>query len=399
MITPPRAGQAKDSGPEDRDPNPPDWDKIHADYPVNQNLIWMNNCGTTPVGDPVRKAMGAWLEEYGRKGGATEVYSYPGIRSSIQRRLEGLLGALPGELALIHHTSEGMNFISHGVSLDAGDEILILENEYPSNVYPWEHWRERNVRVHAVPMADTPEAFLEGLRAAWGPRTRLVTLSAVHWCTGMPLPLVEIGRLCAERGAAWVVDGAQGVGLLELDVKAAAIHYMSFPAWKWLLGPVGLGVLYVAREHLESLRPIFKGTESVPGDQDYLPYKHTWKPTADRFGISTGSLNDWVYFDASLAYLQGIGFARVRERIRHLSTRLSDGLRTAGFAVHSDAHPAHASGIVAVSRPGLDPAAAVKTLKEKHIIAAVRLGRIRLAPHVYISEKQIDTVVDTLAAL
>ena len=393
-----------DSRPTDRaslasDTESVDWDKIHADFPVNQHLIWMNNCGTTPIGDPVRTAMAAWLEEYGRRGGATEEYTYGGVRASIQRRLERLLGALPGEVALIHHTSEGMNFISHGLSLAPGDEIILLENEYPSNVYPWEHWREKGVRLHTVPMAETPEAFLEGLWAAMGPRTRAVTLSAVHWCTGMEMPLADIGRLCRERGAAWIVDGSQGVGLIELDVKAAGIHYMAFSGWKWLLGPVGLGVMYVSRDHLESLRPIFKGTESVSGDQEYLPYKHTWKPNADRFGISTGSMNDWVYFDASLGYLEGIGFARVRERIRYLSGRLADGLRAAGYLIHPDAVPGSSCGIVAAARPGQDAAAAVKALKARGIIAAARLGRIRLGPHVYISERQIDTVIAEMAAL
>jgi cysteine desulfurase / selenocysteine lyase len=210
--------------------------------------------------------------------------------------------------------------------------------------------------------------------------------------------LEAIGKLCAERGIIWVVDGSQGVGLLNLDVHAAGIHYMAFSAWKWLLGPLGLGVLYISRDHLESLQPIFKGTESVPQDNEYLPYKHTWKPSADRFVVSTGSMTDWVYLDASLAFLEGIGFDRVRERIQSLAKRLSDGLRDAGFQIASDAW-GEGAGIVAASRRGLDSAAAVKTLKARNIIAAERLGRIRFAPHVYNSEKQIDTVVEALRSL
>jgi cysteine desulfurase / selenocysteine lyase len=94
-----------------------------------------------------------------------------------------------------------------------------------------------------------------------------------------------------------------------------------------------------------------------------------------------------------------LGFARVRERIRALSRRLADGLRAAGYGIHADAYPDAASGIVSALRPGQDAAAAVRALKDKGIIAAARLGRIRLSPHVYISERQIDTVVEALAAL
>jgi selenocysteine lyase/cysteine desulfurase len=341
----------------------------------------------------------AWLEEYGRRGSTTEAWSYAGVRASIQRRLEGLLGARPGEIALIHHTAEGMNFISHGLSLDPRDELLLLENEYPSNVYPWEHWSEKGVGLRRVPMSDNPAAFLAGFQASLGPRVRAASMSAVHWCTGMPFPLEAMGKLLAEQGAGFIVDGSQGVGMIDLDVKAAGIRYMAFSGWKWLLGPLGLGALYIDRDHLESLRPIFKGTDSVPGDQEYLPYKHGWKPSADRFTISTGSMTDWVYFDASLAYLDALGFAQVRERIRSLSRRLADGLRTAGYGIHGDAYPDAPSGIVSAIRPGQDAIAAARTLKDKGIIAAARLGRIRLAPHVYISERQIDTVVEVLANL
>lgn len=388
-------GPAAPSGPSQA----PDWDRVYAEFPVNQHLIWMNNCGTTPVGDPARLAVGAWLEAYGRRGALAEEYSYAGMRAGIQRRLESLLGAMPGEIALIHHTSEGMNFISHGLSLDPGDEILILENEYPSNVYPWEHWRDKGVRLRTVPMASDPEAFLAGFRAAIGPRTRAASMSSVHWCTGMSLPLEALGRVCAEHGMVFVVDGSQGVGLVDLEVKRAGIHYMAFSGWKWLLGPLGLGVLYVSRDHLESLRPIFKGTESVPGDLEYLPYKHAWKPSADRFSISTGSMTDWVYFDASLAWLESLGFDQVRARILALADRLAGGLRGAGYRIQGDAHPSARTGIVVVERPDLDAAAAVKALKEEGIVAAARLGRIRLAPHVYNSEAQIDAVVAALASL
>jgi selenocysteine lyase/cysteine desulfurase len=195
------------------------------------------------------------------------------------------------------------------------------------------------------------------------------------------------------------VDGAQGVGLLDIDVKACGIHYMAFPAWKWLLGPLGLGILYVSSDRLDAIKPIFKGTESVPMDESYLPYKTAWKPGADRFAYSTGNFNDWVYFEASLGYLERIGFPVVRARILELARRLSDGLRARGFAVHADSFGGAETGIVVVSRPGLDSVAAVKALKAKGIIAAERLGRIRLAPHVYLSEAQMDRVIDELGSL
>lgn len=348
---------------------------------------------------PVFEAMEAFFRGYSRMGVLWGGKTYLGVKASIYKRLGSLLNAGTDELALIHHTAEGMNFISHGLSLAPGDEILLLENEYPSNVYPWERWREKGVALKTVPCDAGPSEFLASFEAALTGRTRIAALSAVHWCTGLPLPLREVGRICRERNIELAVDGAQGVGLLDLDVKACGIGYMSFSAWKWLLGPLGLGILYVSRERLEALKPVFKGTESVVQDENYLPYKTAWKPGADRFAYSTGNFNDWVYFEASLAYLEGIGFSRARARILELAARLAGGLRERGFAVQSDAFGGAATGIVAASRAGLDSAGAVKALRQRGIIAAERLGRIRLAPHIYNSEAQIDRVLLELGAL
>lgn len=395
----------------------PAWESIQADFPVNDSLIWLNNCGTTPLGRPMDVAVRGFLDGYARRGVLWQEKTYPGVKASIYRRLATLLHASPEEFALVHHTAEGMNFISHGLSLSSGDEILLLENEYPSNYYPWEHWREKGVRLRTVPCGAGPGEFLDAFRACLTTRTRVAALSAVHWCTGLPLPLADVGALCAERGIEFVVDGAQGVGLVDIDVKACRIGFMAFSAWKWLLGPLGLGVLYVARDKLDSLKPVFKGTESVVSDESYLPYREAWKPDADRFAYSTGSFADWVWFDASLAYLEGIGFRTVRERILSLAGTLADGLRQEGFAVHADlfggaATPSReaespfgeaespiATGILAVSRAGLDAGAAVSALKRQGIVAAERLGRIRLAPHIYNSEAQLQRAVAALGSL
>ncbi|MFH0726474.1 MAG: aminotransferase class V-fold PLP-dependent enzyme [Pseudomonadota bacterium] len=376
-----------------------DWQKIYDVFPVNREMIWLNNCGTTPAGSHIVAAVTRFIQDYAEKGILTEVSTYPEIRNRIKTILAGLLNCREEELALIHNTAEGMNFISHGVAFLPGDELILLENEYPSNVYPWRHWAERGVRLIFAPMAKTPEVFLESLRARVTEKTRLIALSAVHWCTGMPLPLFAIGALCRERGIDFVVDGAQGVGMQPVDVKKMGISYMSFSAWKWLLGPLGVGVFYIARENLTRLKPIFIGTDSVVREQEYFPYREELKPTADRFTFSTGNWNDWVYFAASLEFLSSLGFETVRERIFELSRRLSRGLTGIGFHVLSDAHPDWPTGIVVCEKEGTPASLILSRLKKKKIVAAERLGRIRFSPHIYISPARIDEVVRVLSAV
>lgn len=373
------------------------WNDIAAQFPVNDHFVWLNNCGTVPAGRHCLEAMQEYLQGYAERGTLSKAAAFPEVQRDIQEILSGLLHCDPDELALIHHTAEGMNFISHGLSLLPGDEIVLLENEYPSNVYPWRHWAEKGVVLRTAPMAGDPEAFLAGFRECVNERTRVAALSAVHWCTGMPLPLEAVGSLCRERNIDLVVDGAQGVGMVPLDVRAAGISYMAFPAWKWLTGPIGLGVIYVAREKLEALRPVFVGTASVVRDREYLPYKDELKPGPERFTISTPNFGDWVYFRASLRFLRYVGFEAVRERIHALARRLADGLTAAGCRVLCNDFPAHPTGIVVCEREGVPCERLTAALQEHRVVAAERLGRLRLSPHIYLSMEQMDRVAEWLA--
>lgn len=373
------------------------WNPIYTAYPINQEMIWLNNCGTTPAGTHIVKAISRFMEGYARKGIFTEVAGYAKVQSNIKNILSKLLNCLPDELALIHNTAEGMNFISHGLKLSAEDEVVLLENEYPSNIYPWRHLEKKGVKLVTASMETSPETFLKALKRVITVKTRAISLSAVHWCTGMPLPLEQVGKLCKENRIDFVVDGAQGVGMQPLDIRTTNIDYMAFSAWKWLLGPLGLGVLFISKEKLNDLDPVFIGTASVTNDLEYLPYKSELKPTADRFTISTANFNDWVYFEAALEFLQDIGFSTARERIYELSAYLRDGLSDIGFKLFSDHFQDYPTGIVVCEKPGVTTDAVMKHLKQNKIVVAERLGKVRFSPHVYISPEQINDVLRVLA--
>lgn len=370
------------------------WNAIYENYPVNRHLIWLNNCGTTPAGSHIVEAMRRFLEGYAQHGVLTRVARHNDVKNRIKSLLATLLGCHADELCLTHHTAEGMNFISHGLALKAGDEIILLENEYPSNVYPWHHWAHRGIRLRTAPMSSTPDGFLDKLKGIVSSATKVIALSAVHWCTGMPLPLEAIGQLCRKRGIDLVVDGAQGVGMRKIDVQACNIAYMAFPAWKWLMGPLGTGILFIRRSKLEKLNPIFIGTESVVNDEQYLPYKSELKPSADRFTISTANFNDWVYFLAALEMLDDIGFDRVRERLRALAEHLCDGLRRSGCRVVSDDFADDRSAICVFETPAAPASEILKRFSSGGIVAAERLGRVRLSPHIYNSFDQLDMTVE-----
>ncbi|MFP4030341.1 MAG: aminotransferase class V-fold PLP-dependent enzyme [Desulfococcaceae bacterium] len=373
------------------------WNAVQEAFPVNREMIWLNNCGMSPAGLPVAEAMRRFMTGFAERGPLTETETFPATGAAIKAILSRLLNCPPDALALIHHTAEGMNIVSRGLTLGPEDEILLLEDEYPSNVYPWRHWEKRGVTLKTVPAGPSPAAFLDELRANITSRTRVAALSAVHWCTGMPYPLEKIGALLKERHIRFVLDGTQGVGMRPVDVDAAQIDFMAFSAWKWLMGPSGLGVLYVRPERLDELKPVFVGAQSVVKPQEHLPYKDELKPNAERFAVSTPSLADWVWFRAALTFLEEIGFATVRERIWELSTQLARRLRKVGFQLASDDFPDHPTGIVVCGRPEADAKALVAALQEAGVIAAERQGRVRFSPHVYNTPAQIDAAARALS--
>ena len=376
----------------------PDWAAVHAEFPINENLIWLNNCGISAMPGPVLDRQVAHLRAYAARG-VLGVPSEVAMHDAVRAKLAPWLGCDPDELCLVHNTNEGITFLSHGVDLATGDHILLLENEYPSNVYPWQHWQARGVEIGFAPLARSPGEFLERFTAALRPRTRVVSLSAVHWCTGMPLPIAAIGQLCAARGIDLFLDGAQAVGHVPLDLRTGAITAMAFSAWKWLLGPIGVGVLYVRGDALPRLRLPWKGTASVTDDETYLPYRDTIKPKTDRYVLSTPNYNDWAHFDASLDYLGQFGPEVVRARLHALADYLARGLRGLGFELARDGFPGLPTAIIAASKPGHDRAALVAGLQARGIVAVARLGRLRLAPHIYLLERQLDQVIAALAAL
>ena len=368
------------------------WQEVYENYPVNRDLIWLNNCGTTPGGSHIKSAINDYISEYTKRGIFATGYSYTQTKQTIQKIISGLLNCRPEEVAIIHNTSEGMNLISWGISLKPGDEIILLENEYPSNVYPWQHWEDKGIRISFVPMANSPVEFLDNVINSITPETRLMSMSSVHWCTGMPLPLKDISAICKKDDIYLVVDGAQGAGHVEIDMKGWEIDFISFSAWKWLLGPLGLGILAVTDRGLSKLGHVFKGTESVIDDTDYLPYKNELKPSAERYIYSTSSFNDWLYFKTSLEYLENIGFENVMKRIYTLSDYLIEILKNNGFNVLSDFFQGAKTGIVVAEKSDIDILKFVKKLNENGVITRERLGRLRLAPHIYNSFEQLDRV-------
>lgn len=370
-----------------------DWNAIAADYPVNNNYIWLNNAGYVPPGNHILKTINTFIKTIADQGMTGHNFVFPVLHKNIKSILSGLFGCSEDDIALIHNTAEGINFISHGLILKEDDEVLLLDQEYPSNIYPWEHLKDKGITLSFIPNAYTPDEFIQNFKTSITPHTKAAALSAVHWCTGMPFPLKELAGICTDMNIDLVLDVSQGAGHVPVHIDDWHLSFCTGSAWKWLQGPLGLGILIIKKEKIPSLTHIFKGTSSVVSHKNYLPYKEELLPTVDRYVYSTPSLIDWAYFDASLAYLSQIGFDNICNRIFALSEYLCDGLADKGFSVLNHRYAPVQSGIVVAEHKTVNSTQIVQQLNARNIITADRYGRVRFSLHICNTLEQIDRVL------
>lgn len=345
-----------------------------------------------PPSKIVLSTMNDFFKEFSADGFFLKKYSFEKVAQKIKYFSCELLGCQEDEITIIHHTSEAFNFLSHGLSFEKGDEIIILEDEYPSNFYPWRHLTQKGVKLVTVSPGNTPDEFLQNLKAKLHKRTRLLSLSAVHWISGMPFDLEKIGALCKERKVLFCVDGAQGVGMVDVDVNRCQIDFMATSAWKWLMGPLGAALFYVRADKLDLIAPNIIGTGSVVNDLNYLPYKDQLKKTADRFCISTPSLQDWVYLMAAMEYLHLLGHSRVQERIYDLAGKITAVLKKYGFHFSRPDPLSPPSAIISAKHSSIDSGKLCDQLATFNIITSHRGDYVRFSPHIENNEEQILTL-------
>lgn len=327
-----------------------------------------------------------------REGSSRELASE--LRSAIGR----LVVADPETIGLTRGTSHAISLLAQGLDWNAGDNVVGAEGEFPANVYPWMALRERGVELRlARPDGGrlNPDSVLSLVDA----RTRVVALSHVSFWNGFRLDLEAIGGELDRRGVLFAVDAIQSVGALRLNLARLPVDYLSAGAYKWQLGPQGIGFCYCRPELLHRLRPILVGTGTMADPDELFTYRFELEPTARRFEESSVSSLDMTAYLAAVELLLEIGPDRIEERVLRLSARLAEGLAGHGYEIVEPwpRRPDESSGIVSFRRPGSAPHAALRDLNAARVVARIHSDFVRLAPHFYNTEEEVDRVLEVLA--
>lgn len=361
-------------------------------FPACEGRTYLNCAAVAPGSTRVRAAINAWLDDHVAQGNMASGQWWTRAAEA-RARTAALIGASPEEVAFVRSTSHGLAMVAEGLDWRPGDEVAVASAiEYPSNVYAWKHLADRGVRlreIRAVDGAVTPEAVEEAI----GPRTRLVAVSSVQFASGHRTDVDAIGRLCRDRDVLFVVDAIQQAGAFPIDVKASGIHAMAACSHKWMLGLLGIGFLYVDRDLLAHLRPVLVGWHSVVDPFAFDGTRFDLRADASRLEEAAPSFPLVYGLGAAVEMLLDAGVADVASHIAGLLDRAANALEAIGCEVSPA--PEHRAGILMI-RPAADVDALAEACQERNIAVSVRRGRLRLSPHLYNNEDDIDALVELL---
>jgi cysteine desulfurase/selenocysteine lyase len=350
--------------------------------PITERWAYFDHAAVAPLPRASAEKMQRWAVEATLEGDTLWPTWSAGAEEC--RKLSArLINADPSEIALIPSTTMGISFVAEGWPWQPGDNVVLPADEFPSNQYPWLNLRTRGVEVRRVEMPAT-HLDLDRLNAACDARTKIVSLSFVGYASGWRTNIADALAIAHRHGAKLFVDAIQGLGAFPLDVAAVPIDFLAADSHKWLLGPEGAGFAYIRREHLDTLRPIGVGWNSVPNGYDYTTIKDVWKPLASRYEGGALNMPGYLAMGESLRLLLEFGPANIGQRIVEYTTELVATLTERGAIIHNRRdEPEHCSGIVTFSLPDQDPVLVRQRCLDRGVVLSVRGGRLRIAAHGY----------------
>ncbi len=322
-----------------------------------------------------------------------DYFDYP---DAYRQAVADLIGCEPRDVAVTDSATHGVQLAVNGLDWQPGDEVVLPAGEFPANRFPWLSLEPRGVVVREVPVGPGP-AGLEAIETAINPRTRLVSASWVSYSSGLRLDIGALAELCREREVLLVLDVTQGLGGLELQLDDAPCDLVVCAGYKWLLGPYGLGFAWVRPELAERLRPGLVNWFAIEGARDFNRLSEcrlAFVPGASRFDVNeTADFTNVAAGIASLRYLQRVGVAQVERHVQALLGRLIAGLPS-GLHDAGAAQAGRRSNILCLTGEGIERAA--DALEAERVFVSRREGTIRISPHLFNSEAEIDRVLEIL---
>jgi selenocysteine lyase/cysteine desulfurase len=319
------------------------------------------------------------------------------LRETSRGAVAALLHVDSDEVALVRNTSEANNIISAGLDLGPKDEILLWDQNHPSNNVAWDVRAARSgcavVRVSLPVHPRSVDELLDPFLTALTPRTRVLSVTHISNVSGLKVPIAELGRLCRDRGIHFHIDGAQSWGAADLDLAAIACDSFSASAHKWFMGPKEVGLLYVREAVQADIWPAVISYGWGPDAPGNLPGARKFESLGQRDDAALAALADAADLHAAL------GPAAVEAHMMALATMLKEGLAAAGIPLLTPLEPQYSAGVCIAAIPAERRGEIFDALYREYGIIGAPTGGLRLCPHLYNTPEHIERAVRGVSQL
>ncbi|MEO0085340.1 MAG: aminotransferase class V-fold PLP-dependent enzyme [candidate division WOR-3 bacterium] len=363
-------------------------DRLRELFPVLGHCTYLNHAGTGPLPRTAAKAIAELAERY-MQCGDLPFLEGEAVLDETRRLAADLMHLAANQIAFTRNTSAGLILAINAIPWQPGDNLVMMSDAFPTSTYPYYHLLP-GVERRGVTSADLTDG-LERLSTLVDTRTRAVALDWVNFLSGAVVDIRSVGDFCRRRGIWFIVDAMQGLGVLDEDFGRVGADFVAAGGNKWLLGPQGIGILAIGQGVLERMRPANIGWLSAQwGSFEDVFTPRPLRSDAGRLEEGTRNYLGVYGLRESLRILHEAGMPAVMQRVRRLVGILSAGLERLGWEVFRPAGAEPGAGIVSCRRPGVDISAVFARLIRANVVCALRQGWLRVSPHFYNSEDDIE---------
>ena len=382
-----------------------DLNRIRSDFPALGESIYMNTGGTGPLS---RQMVDFVASQY--RAGMELGPDTPSVKDAINEEFERARGTVarhfgvtPNEIALLRSISEGLSTVAYGMDWNAGDEVIVTDEEHPTGIMVWLNLAaERGIRIRKMPLPEDREEMLAGLDALINERTRLVCISHVTTDTGTRLPAREICDLAHDRGVPVAMDAAQSTGQFPIDLRDMDVDFYAGTGHKWLLGGWGTGYFYIRRDWIERLKVSWTGSQAGTLDRTTMEDLQ-FLDSAHRFEFGGRHTVLYGAMGKAIEYLDDIGIDTIEARSMQLADRLKAGIsEIPGAVLRSPESHEFSTGIVTLSVDGMSGDDLNSQMLERWNILgrpALQQSAMRLCCAFFTEDREVDTIIEAISTL
>jgi selenocysteine lyase/cysteine desulfurase len=376
------------------------WALVRGQFPLTRERIYLNTGGLGASPYVVIDAVESRIRELEK---ISETGHNEKLWSSIKQKAATLLGCEAEELAYTRNATEGINIVCNGLPLKRGNEVITTTHEHVGNAIPWVARQKRDGIVLKLfePSTQSAQENLDRIERLISKRTRVISVPHVTTTTGQILPVKEIATIAKAKKLWFFIDGAQTAGMLPFNLHEIGCDAYATSGHKWLLGPKGTGLLYVRKDMLDVIQPMWVGAYS-DAEFNFQAGELTFHPTAQRYEYGTVSTPLFIGLGASIDFLLHIGIENVWARDEALATALRNGLaEIPNVEILSPRHQGEYSAMTTFKMKNIEYLKLQGFLAEKYKLRTRGVGEaglnaLRISLHVYNSFEEVNQVLEGL---